>query len=277
MTNYNIIVIGLGQMGGSICASCRDKKIVSTIFGYDINKKRLNEAKKLNLIDQKISKLNKIPKNADFIIISTNPNAVVNVIKELPCTKSIIIDTASVKNGIVQKIQKSDKKIQFVGCHPISGTEKSGLVAADKNLFEKKNIIITPYKNNENTVKKVANFWRALGAEIILMDSKIHDKVFANISHLPHAVAYILVNSIIEMMPEKQISTYSGGGFKDFTRIAFSDVTMWHDIFLLNRENILKSLNKFRKNFDKFYNIICKVESEKIFKFLNNINKLTVK
>jgi prephenate dehydrogenase len=277
MKNNKIIVIGLGQIGGSICASCKDKKRAYDILGYDINKKRLNEALKLNLIDQKISKLNKIPQDADFIIIATNPNAVMNVIKELPHTKSIIIDTASIKDDIIQKIQKLNKKIEFVGCHPIAGIEKSGLVAINKNLFQKKKIIITPYKNNQKTIKKVINFWKNLGAEIILMDSKTHDKIFAQISHLPHAIAYILVNSVIEMLPGKQISTYSGGGFKDFTRIAFSDSTMWHDIFLLNRKNIIDSLDKFRKVFNTFYKLVNARDSKKIFKFLNHTKKLVIR
>ena len=181
-------------------------------------------------------------------------------VKEGAC----ITDVGSVKGSVVHEI---DRTVQgaayFVGAHPIAGGEKSGLGASDKDLFKDARCIVTPTeKTNPEALKKIINFWQEIGMTVDKMDADEHDQILGAVSHLPHVIAYALINAIGDMktIHHQEILSFSGGGLKDATRIAASDPVMWRDICLHNREQVLKSIDDFQDKLNRIREFIVSHE-----------------
>ncbi len=268
----NIAIIGMGIIGGSLGLAARKKKIAKNIVGIDIDQKNLSIAKKLKIIDYGYNLRSKRIefKNIKLIIIATPVKSIAKTVKYiLPMLDSgtIITDTGSVKAPVTEEIEKIlPGNIFFVGGHPIAGSEHSGVKFADGKLFSGMKTVLTPTANsNPDSLRFVKNFWQRTGSKVILMTPEKHDTIFASISHLPHIVAYSMINTISNLgRKNKNIFSYAGKGFRDFTRIAQSNPLMWHDIVFENKNNILASMDYFIASLEKLKTLIRKEDWKKI-------------
>ncbi len=271
-------IIGLGLIGGSLAKSIKGNNLDIKVFGVDINEKAVNYGLKHNLID-KGSTDYEVLKEADLIFLAVPVRSYYKVLpllkdflKKLE-KKPLISDLGSVKGHLVEFAQNllSSINVEFIGAHPIAGNEKSGIENAIFDLYRNKLCIITPTKQNKKeTIEKIIQFWKVLGSIPITMDPYFHDLVFASVSHLPHLVAYALVDTIKKLSKEEKINLFEfvGAGFKDFTRIAASDPTMWKDIFLENKKNILKVLETFQKVIAYYKRLIEDEKEQELFEVL---------
>ena len=242
-----ISIIGVGLIGGSIGMAARKKRLASEIIGIGRRASSIKKAINKKAIDKGTLDIKKGLKDADLIIIATPVDKVMPKIKEVikhVKQGAIIIDVNSAKERVVEFADKiMPKGIFFVGTHPIAGSEESGILPARGSLFEDTICAITPTKRtNKIALNKVMKIWKSLGAHIVLLSPKEHDKAIANISHLPHILSYSLCNTA----SSKDLSV-AGSGFKDTTRIAKSNPAMWADIFIQNKKAILTSIEHFQK------------------------------
>ena len=235
----NILVVGLGMIGSSIAVAAKSKGI--KVNGTDLDENVVKKAIDEKIIDAGIKSLEEINTNdTDLIILAVPPKKTLELFETLDYlwnTSVTITDTSSVKNHINLKDVNN-----IVLSHPITGSDKSGIDALDKNLFtEKKNILCNPFEANEDHLKKVENFWvNALNMRVEIMTVAEHDLIFAMTSHLPHLVSYALIDSI--RASNLSVKDNSGGGLREFLRLSGSNAEMWRDIFMLNRVDLIKAL-----------------------------------
>ena len=238
-----ILIIGLGMIGGSIAMASKSKGI--KVVGFDAEIDSLKNAVNKEIIDESINSLEEINskeyiKDIDLVVLAVPPKQtleVLNNIKEIWNTDTTITDTSSVKNHI-----KLENVSNIILSHPIAGSDQSGLSAADANLFnDKKNVLCNPFDCSKEHLDKVDNFWKnALQMRTSLMTVSEHDLVFAMTSHLPHLIAYALIDSI--RLSNNEVGDNAGGGLKEFLRLSGSNPEMWRDIFILNRVDLIKAL-----------------------------------
>lgn len=246
-----LAVIGVGLMGGSLSMVLRNKGMVTEIVGVGRGISNLELAVKLDVIDKFTTDPASGVMGADLVVIATPVAAVRDILNSIsPYLKqgAVVTDVGSVKETIVDVAEELlPPGVHFVGGHPVAGTEESGAGAAFSTLFEKHRCILTPTgKTDRDALDKVKKIWEAAGSEVVLMDPKRHDMILAAVSHLPHVIAYSLVNTVDDIRDfNGSIMHYSAGGFRDFTRIASSSPEMWRDICLLNREAILNMVSRF--------------------------------
>ncbi len=249
----NIGIVGLGLIGGSLARTIKKRNLADTIVGFGRNQERMQKACGLGLIDEFYVGYEQGFKDIDLVVLGTPVKTIIHIAREViphlsPGT--VITDVGSVKAQIVEQIEAiMPPGLHFIGGHPIAGTENSGFEWSLTDLFEDRKCILTPTDNsNQRALDRLKQFWIQAGSRVICMDVKTHDMILAAISHLPHMVAFSLVNAIVDMEDSKNnILQYSAGGFKDFTRIAASDPVMWRDIALLNKENLIRSIDFFEK------------------------------
>jgi len=272
----NVLIIGLGLIGGSLALSLKNEGFKGKIYGFDLNKERIKKASELNAIDEGFDKFEDINwQDIDLVILATPVKTFENIAKQIKPflnKDTIISDVGSVKGELVLKISKILQPNIFVGVHPIAGTEKEGIENAVIGLFKGARLIITPSENiNQDILKRIEKFWKDLGSKVEIMEPYLHDFVFASVSHLPHAVAFALVDALINLSKETGIDLfkYPGGGFKDFTRIAASSPTVWKDIFLENKKDVLHTIDEFIKSMNKLKEAIEKEDEEKILNILS--------
>ncbi|MFH1623736.1 MAG: prephenate dehydrogenase, partial [Pseudomonadota bacterium] len=208
--------------------------------------------------------------NVELVVVATPSGVIVETINKIVpyvANGCIITDVGSVKEEIVKGLEKSiPENIYFIGGHPIAGTEDSGIDAADPSLFigHKCVLTLTP-ETNRGALERSKTLWEKVGCKVILMDAATHDKIFAAVSHLPHIVAFSLINAIMRMEDSiEDIVSYSGGGLKDFTRVAASHPIMWRDISLMNRKNILNDIRHFESSLNEIKSAIANGDSEKL-------------
>ena len=259
----NILIIGLGMIGSSIALSSKAKGI--KIYGFDQDKSIAEEAIKKCVIDEVVKSfdegdLNESFNEVDLIIIAVPPKQTLDVINNLEMfwnTNITITDTSSVKNHI-----KVEDVSNIVLSHPIAGSDKSGLDAADKNLFtNKKNVICDPFQAGKEHLERVEIFWKdALQMRVSYMSVSEHDLIFAMTSHLPHLISYALIDSI--RLSSSKVSDNAGGGLKEFLRLSGSNPQMWRDIFILNRVDIIKALAGMQVSLNNLLELIT--ESKEI-------------
>jgi len=272
----NVLIIGLGLIGGSLALSLKNEGFKGKIYGFDLNKERIKKALELNAIDEGFDNFEDINwQDIDLVILATPVKTFEKIAKQIKPylnKDTIISDVGSVKGELVLKISKILQPNIFVGVHPIAGTEKEGIENAVVGLFKGARLIITPSENiNQDILKRIEKFWKDLGSKVEIMEPYLHDFVFASVSHLPHAVAFALVDALINLSKETGIDLfkYPGGGFKDFTRIAASSPTVWKDIFLENKKDVLHTIDEFIKSMNKLKEAIEKEDEEKILNILS--------
>ncbi len=274
----NILIVGLGLIGGSIAVSLKNSGYKGKIYGFDLSEDRVKKAIEMKAVDEAFTDLKKIPwKEIDLVIIATPVRTFENVAKQIkPYLKkdTVVTDVGSVKGDLVKTLEEILKPVKFVGAHPIAGTEKEGIENSVVGLFKGKKLILTIDEEDERT-KRVEKFWTDLGARVEVMDPYTHDFVFASVSHLPHAVAFALVDALIELSKETGIDLflYPGAGFKDFTRIAASSPTVWKDIFIENKENLLHTIDRFIQSMEKLKRYIEEENQDKLIEILSEIRE----
>lgn len=263
-----LAIIGVGLMGGSLALALRRSGEAGEIVGMGRSLENLRKAEALGIIDSYTQSLKDGLKGADVVVLAIPVGSIVNVIdraQKFIKDGAIITDVGSVKGDIVRGVDTIlDGRLHFVGGHPIAGTEKSGAGAAFPDLYKGSRCILTPSEtSNNSSVETVRRMWETAGAEVVVMGTGDHDKILAAISHLPHMVAYALVNTVDSIDDFKEsILEYSAGGFKDFTRIASSSPEMWRDICLMNREAMLDMIDRYIGQLDEFRTMIDRGDSE---------------
>ena len=268
-----ILIIGLGLIGGSFAISLKKEGFRGKIYGFDLKKERIKKAIEIGAIDKGFSDFKDILwEEIDLVVLATPVKTFIDIAKKIkPFLKkgTIVTDVGSVKGELVRKLERILKPIRFIGAHPIAGTEKEGVENAVIGLFKNKKLILTIDEENEDT-KRVEELWNDLGSKVEIMDPELHDFVFASVSHLPHAVAFALVDSLINLSKETGIDLflYPGAGFKDFTRIAASSPVIWKDIFIQNKKDVLHTIDEFMKSMEKLKKYIEKEEEEKLVHLL---------
>jgi prephenate dehydrogenase len=248
-----VTIIGVGLIGGSIARILREKNLAGEIYGIGRTEENLQKAKSLGLIDQYFLRATEDMRESDLIILSSPVGTFLQIIKEMGPylrERAIVTDAGSVKGDLVGKIEEAlPGKVNFVGGHPIAGKESSGVEAASGDLFKGAKCILTPTGRTDKwSLEVVKSLWEEAGCEVIMMDPYLHDRVFAAVSHLPHVIAYALINTVARMdFGDADPLSLSGRSFKDLTRIASSPPELWRDICLFNRDNILNAIDSFEK------------------------------
>ncbi|MCA6065055.1 bifunctional prephenate dehydrogenase/3-phosphoshikimate 1-carboxyvinyltransferase [Thalassolituus marinus] len=253
-SNYvvpRIAVVGLGLIGCSWVKGLRDRAAVATVVGYDRNLDSMQEALRVGLIDDFSTDIQQVVRDADLVILSVPILSMRQVLSDLKPAlndKTVLTDVGSVKGSVAADVGEvlGFGFSRFVLGHPIAGSEKSGVAAADGNLYVRHKVILTPEEHTSpDAVALVRAAWEVVGADIEEMTVEHHDEVLAATSHLPHLLAYSLVDTLANSHENKEIFNYAAGGFRDFTRIAASSPVMWRDIFSANKGQILKTLDLF--------------------------------
>ncbi|MEE9503980.1 MAG: prephenate dehydrogenase/arogenate dehydrogenase family protein [Thermodesulfobacteriota bacterium] len=263
-------IVGVGLIGGSLAKAVKEKKLVGEVLGVGRSEERLESARKLGIIDRYSGRINDILGEADLVVVAGPVGVIVDLIREMiPFLKkgTIITDVGSVKKKIVKEVEAFiPGSLYFVGGHPIAGTENSGFEASFSTLFEGRKCIITPVSTTDShALERVKELWTQVGSVVACMDSEEHDEVFAAVSHLPHIVAYSMVNSLLKVKGfEKNIFSFSAGGFKDFTRIAASDPVMWKDIALMNKDKLLSAIKLFQEYLEELKEAIEREDGERL-------------
>ncbi len=246
-----LCIIGVGLIGGSLARALKKAGVVGEVVGAGRDVSHLKKAKALGVIDQFETDIPLAVKGCDMVVLAVPLGAMQSVFEKIApviTNDMIITDVGSAKASVVKAAQAAFKTIPdtLVPAHPIAGTEKSGVEASFPELYENRRIIITPLETSSvAAIKKVHNMWQACGAEVVETSVEHHDEVLAATSHLPHMLAYSLVDTLAKMDAKKEIFDFAAGGFRDFTRIASSDPDMWHDICLANGDALVTMIKKF--------------------------------
>lgn len=251
-----LVVVGLGLIGGSFAKGIREKRLFDEIVGVDLDPESRRLAVELGVVDRCETELSTACQGAAVIQLAVPILAMEKVLDQLArldLGDAVLTDVGSAKGNVVRAARLAfDGRVErFVPGHPIAGSEQSGVEASNAELFRRHKVILTPhYSTDAAALALVDGLWRALGADVEHMEVEHHDQVLAATSHLPHLLAFTLVDSLAKRSENLEIFRYAAGGFRDFTRIAGSDPVMWHDIFLANREAVLRTLDAFRDDLD---------------------------
>jgi len=264
-----ITILGIGLIGASLAYSCRQRKLADKIVGFGRSAANLKKAQEKNVIDAGSTDLKTAVTGSDLIILCTPVGVLVERVREmLPFLQNgcIITDAGSVKGPLVEEIDTLlPNTVHYVGAHPIAGGEQSGLEAAREDLLTGAKCIITPTTNTQaEALQRVTEFWSAVGMQTLTMDAHEHDTVFGALSHLPHVVAYALMNTVANVKTASygDILSMSGGGLKDITRIASSDPVMWRDICLKNKLPVVTLINQFQSALENIKTLIEQDQAE---------------
>ncbi len=275
----NILIVGCGLIGSSILRASINKKTSKKFFVYEKSKKNIREIKKINKKIIILKKLDNKISDMDFVVIATPMSQYERIIPQLNkhlTQKSLITDVGSTKENISKlKNNSLSKSLDWIMSHPISGSEVSGPKYGSKSLFINKWCIVFSDKNKIKQ-KKLVNFWKKIGSKVIIMEEKVHDKIFSITSHLPHLIAYNLIKTAqdFQKTQKKDVIKFSAGGLRDFSRIAASNEIMWRDIFFNNRKNIVSAIDLFIKNLKSFKKNIENVDDNILRKKLVNSKKV---
>ena len=274
----NILVVGVGLIGGSIIRAVKESSFSGGVFGIDNDKDTVTSAYDLGFIQNKDSN---IPNDLeDLLVIFSVPvlsirEAISQINIKINTKNAIYTDTLSVKSLILDTLKALDQNTmkRFVLSHPIAGSEQSGFKASSADLFKEKLSIICPHEeNSEQDVSKVEGFWKSLGSYTKELSANYHDELFGKTSHMPHVIAYALMDSLYQDLGEKTF-LYSGGSLEDYTRIASSDPIMWRDIMVSNDKSILSSIESFKRSLDELSELIESSNKSGLIKFFSNVKE----
>ncbi len=279
---HHLTIIGVGLIGGSVAKALRCENAVGHVTGFGRRESTLQRAQALGVIDSWSLDLDAAVERAEVVILASPVNSIASIFHELkPCLgeATIVTDAGSVKGSIVDAAVRGlgDKIVNFVPGHPIAGKEKSGVDAASETLFRGHRTILTPMANTgTEAISAVKDMWETMGAEVVFMEPSVHDELLALTSHLPHALAFILVDLLSRQTNSKDCFNLSAGGFYDITRVASGDPVMWRDIFLSNKQAILQRLTEYSSAIDDLAELIDRSDSsalEEMFKHANSVRR----
>jgi len=272
----NILVVGLGLIGGSILKKLSKINSKVLVYGIDKDEDKVREAFELGLIENQDNNFNVF--SNDILIIFAVPTLAIeeayySVRDKITHKQAIFTDTLSSKTELLKFLNFNTKlSSNFLMSHPIAGSERSGLKNSNASLFEKKIVVISKVSNQttEDDFKSLKDFWGLMGAEVLSMEPEAHDKIFSLTSHLPHIVTYALMDLLYKNLSKKTF-IYSGGSLEGYTRTASSDPIMWKDIMLSNKDEILSAIEGFTESLDHIYNLIKSNDQELILSFLEDL------
>jgi prephenate dehydrogenase len=262
-----VSVIGLGLIGGSIAAGIKQQGLASSVCAWDANAASLALGHDLGIIDTIAEDIHHATAQADLIILAVPVQSMEQVLGAIELKDQIITDVGSVKGIAVEAARRVFGELpeNFIPGHPIAGSEKHGVVAADPNLFRQHKVILTPEEaSNKNAIARVEKLWEALGADVVTMSVSHHDDVLAQTSHLPHLLAYALVDTLSAGGDSLEVFQYAAGGFRDFSRIAASDPTMWSDVFQANKEPLVQALDQYLLKLETLKQLIESGDTDQI-------------
>jgi len=257
-------VIGVGLIGGSLAVELRSEGLTDEIVGIGRGRANLETALSLGVVDSVTTDVAQGVEGADLVVVSVPVLKIADVIRMAapvltpPC---IIMDVGSVKKAVIDAVEPLvPEGVRFVPTHPIAGTEDSGAGAAFKGPFKDRLCVLTPTDNTDKeALEAVRSVWRLAGSNIVEMDAVTHDRIFAAVSHLPHMIAYTLVNTVAAAGgDETDMVRFSAGGFRDFTRIASSSPEMWTDICVMNSEFIVEMMDNFSSRLEVLKRLISR-------------------
>jgi prephenate dehydrogenase len=269
-----ITIIGVGLIGGSLAKAIKNNNLAEVVFGFGRNLSRLELAQKSNIIDQYSIDISEALDGASIVVIATPVGTFESILRELKpyITEGMIItDVGSTKTGIARAAREILVEMAscFVPAHPIAGKEKSGFESSDAELFLNKKVIITPLEiNTDKTINSLKKMWKDVGADVDFMTAESHDELLGMTSHLPHMLAFSLVNYLITQNPSASI--YAAGGFKDFSRIASGDAVMWRDICLNNRDQIIAHIKSYQETLSALVDAIDNQDKDKLESFFRD-------
>jgi 3-phosphoshikimate 1-carboxyvinyltransferase len=266
-----LVVVGLGLIGGSLAAALKKASACQEVIGIARRSVTCADAVRLGIVDRAYLSIAEVAaelESGDVVFISVPTLSVEKILQEIVgCVdpQVTITDGASVKGSVIESVKRVYGLIppQFVAGHPIAGSEQSGVEASDPDLYINHRVILTPTEETGAAhLELITGMWHAAGAEVLTMPVEEHDDVLAATSHLPHAIAYSLVDTLAHDSENENIFRYAAGGFRDFTRIASSDPVMWHDIMRANKSSVLSALNLFTDNLQRLSSAIEQEDGE---------------
>ncbi len=244
-------VVGVGLIGGSLALAARKAGLVEEVVGVDVDSAHREMALASGMVDRVTDGLAGDLARADLVVLAVPVTGIAHLLPEVARHVNggcLITDVGSVKGPIVAAGDAAFPDGRFVAGHPVAGRERSGPAAARPDLFEQANWIVTPStRTDPRSVERISALWRGVGAVVVAMEAVWHDEVFAAVSHLPHLAAYALMDAVLGMGRGEERLRFAAGGLRDFTRVAASHPTMWRDIFLMNRDPILRVLAAYRE------------------------------
>ena len=268
-----LVVIGLGLIGGSLALASKQRGSCQRVVGIARDQRTCDRARQLGIVDEATTNIADVAGQlgaGDVIFIAVPTLSVRRVLAGLAplvSTAVTITDGASVKGSVLQDVQAVYGEVppQLVLGHPIAGAEKSGVEAANANLYLQHRVILTPTEQTGSEhLHLVRSMWQAVGAEVLELSVQDHDDILGATSHLPHAIAFALVDTLAHDSQTENIFRYAAGGFRDFTRIASSDATMWRDIMLANTHSVLHAIDLFSANLAAMREAIAQQDSEQL-------------
>ena len=263
-----ITIIGVGLIGGSLAKAIKKNNFAKVVFGFGRDLNRLEAAQKANVIDQFSTNLKDAINNSDIVIIATPVGSFQEILSEIKpflTSKIVISDVGSTKTNIASIVSQTlgDYSNYFIPAHPIAGKEKSGFEASEANLFNNRKVIITPLEtSSSDSISLIQKMWEGTGADVDFMSPESHDELLGMTSHLPHMLAFSLVNYLISKNPSASI--YAAGGFKDFSRIASGDAVMWRDICIQNKDQIIDHIRGYQKTLNSLVDAIENENSDEL-------------
>ena len=262
--------MGVGLIGGSLALALKKAKFARNIIGVGRSEVNLNIARDLRIVDEIVVNLSDAVAEADLIVLAAPLSATRPLFAELRPILSettILTDVGSVKGGIVKDAEEQlgASFCRFVPGHPIAGSEAKGAKSAFAELFLHHNVLLTPsQKTDSSAISLVEDMWRAAGARVSFLSHTEHDQNLATTSHLPHIIAYVLMNLVQDESGVDKLESMVGGGFRDTTRIASSDPEIWVDIILANREEILSACSQYQTKFTEFISALEVMDGNRI-------------
>ena len=270
-----LCIIGVGLIGGSLARAVREKGLYHEIIGCGRSVDNLERAVELGIIDHFEREVSKAVDGCDMVVVAVPLGAIRSVLEQMTghlSKNAVITDVGSAKQCVIKDAKNTlgDAYQNFVPGHPIAGTEKSGAEASFAELFQGRRVILTPIDDtNIEAVTRVREMWKCTGAEVTDMEPAHHDEVLAATSHLPHVLAYALVDTLATMSERDEIFQYAAGGFRDFTRIASSDPAMWRDICIANRDAIMKVLDQYQSDLATLSQAILNNDESALFELFS--------
>jgi len=262
-----VTILGVGLIGASFALALRKHNLCSEITGYGRSEQNLRKAKEKGIIDSFELDPAKACNGADIVVFATPVGTFTSISEKIRSTlkkNAVVTDVGSVKGKLVRDMEKLvPPGVFFIGGHPIAGSDRSGIDTAAAEIFDGAKCIITPTENTDkNALEKVTALWKNFGSIIRLLDPDEHDRIYAAVSHLPHLIAYEIMNTVSDM--NESYLAFSGQGFMDTTRIASSRPELWRDICILNKDNLLESIEIFKNNLDRVSQYLRAYDSESL-------------
>ena len=276
-----VTIIGCGLIGSSILRAIQSKNLANEVRIFDLSKEATTYLKKENICSNISTDIRHCIKDADLVIIATPLSSykeIILSIKDNLKKGTILTDTGSVKKEVMKIIHNINlKDVNWIPSHPIAGTEESGPKAGHAGMFENRWCIISPPKDTDaKAIKTLKSLWEAMGSKVKIMTPEAHDEILSLTSHLPHAIAYNIVRTVINVEDKlkQEVIQYSAGGLRDFTRIAASNPLMWRDIFLDNNENISKGIDGFIENLQELKKALNDKNGDKLYQIFNSTKEV---